>query len=372
MIDSSYSENPCLRQTLKLQELLASLAASDCEFVVIGSSALALQGWDVTPSDLDLFTYNSEVDRIRSLLDVGQDKAAWIEDGEARRVECETRLGPVDIYLDVSGDLTFDRVEKESVVIVFGREGHSVKVGSLAHVRDMRAAVGRTPVPVDSIPPAHKNETPHVIAIDGPAGAGKSTVTRALARHLGFTYLDTGAMYRSVTLAVLEQRADPDDHGEIARIADGVEIGFRGGKVYLGDRDVTAAIRSPNVTEATPHIAAFPEVRSAMVKRQRQLFTEGAYVAEGRDMGTVVAPDAPLKIYLTASPEERARRRSLETGEPVTEVLMAIEERDELDSGRKLSALKAAEDAVVIDTTGRSIDEVVEELAGLARDRGIV
>ncbi|HEY8502862.1 MAG TPA: (d)CMP kinase [Solirubrobacterales bacterium] len=357
---------------LKLRELLAGLAASDCEFVVIGSSALALQGWDVTPSDLDLFTSNGEVDRIRSLLDIERDDAVWVEDGEARRVECETHLGPVDLYLDVSGDLTYERVERDSVAVVFSGEELSVRVGSLAHVRDMRAAVGRTPVPVDAVPPAITSETPHVIAIDGPAGAGKSTVTRALARRLGFTYLDTGAMYRSVTLAVLEERADPDDREAIARIAESIEIGFQDEKVYLGDRDVTAGIRSPEVTQATPHIAAFPEVRAAMVKRQRQLFAEGAYVAEGRDTGTVVAPDAPLKIYLTASPAERARRRSLETGEPVSAVLAAIEERDRLDSGRKLSALKAAEDAVVVDTTGRSIGEVVEELAELARDRGIV
>jgi cytidylate kinase len=197
-------------------------------------------------------------------------------------------------------------------------------------------------------------------------------VTRSVARALNFTYLDTGAMYRSVTLAVLEQRADTDDRRRIGEIADSTEIDFDGERVLIGGRDVTRLIRSAEVTRATPHVAAYPEVRAAMVKRQRQLFSQGGYVAEGRDTGTVVAPDAPLKIYLTATPEERARRRSLETDEPLADVLAAIEERDRLDSVRELSALKPAEDAVVLDTTGRSIDEVVQEIVELARDRGIV
>jgi cytidylate kinase len=357
---------------LRLRDLLAALAGSDCDFVVIGSSALAIQGWDVRPSDLDLFVPPEEAPRIKALLGIDENQAEWTQDGEAQRIECETDCGPVDLYLNVSGDLTYERVAREAVAVVVGPAELAVKVGSLAHVREMRAAVGRAPVPVDAIRPAEKAGVMRVIAIDGPAGAGKSTVTRAVARNLGFTYLDTGAMYRSVTLAVLGKRADTDDKSKIAEIANSIKIDFEGEKVFVDGRDVTAMIRSSEVTKATPHIAAYPEVREAMVKQQRHLFEKGGYVAEGRDTGTVVAPEAPLKVFLTATPQERARRRSLETGEPSEDVLAAIEERDRLDSVRKLSALKPAEDAVVLDTTGRSIDEVVSEIVDLARDRGLV
>ncbi len=227
-------------------------------------------------------------------------------------------------------------------------------------------------MPSEAVPPGDRSEAPHVIAIDGPAGAGKSTVTRAVARELGFTYLDTGAMYRSVTLAVLQARADTDDVATVQRIAAEAKISFRDQRVFLGETDVTEQIRSPTVTRATAHIAAYREVREAMVAEQRRLFATGHYVAEGRDTGTVVAPDAPLKIYLTATPQERAKRRSQETGEDYEEVIAAIRERDELDSRRKLSALKAAPDAVVVDTTKRPIDDVVAEIVSLARQRAIV
>jgi len=360
------------RPDLQLRDLLVDLASSDCDFVVIGSSALAIQGWDVAPTDLDLMTCSTEIDPIKRWLGIHEDDTPWVQDGEASRLECTTDRGPVDLYLEVSGDLTYDQVARDAIAVVLGSSALSVRVGSLDHVRDMRAAVGRDAMPAGAVAPAAKQGAPKVVAIDGPAGAGKSTVTRAVARRIGFTYLDTGAMYRSVTLAVLERRADTDDANAIARIASGVDIGFRDDRVFLGDRDVTGAIRAADVTEVTPHIAAYPEVRTAMVERQRQLFTEGSFVAEGRDTGTVVAPDAPLKIYLTASPEERARRRSLETGEPLQRVLGALEERDRLDSGRRLSALKVAEDAVVLDTTGRSIETVVDEIVGLAHERGIV
>jgi cytidylate kinase len=359
-------------QDLQLRDLLADLVDSDCEFVVIGSSALAIQGWEVAPSDLDLFTRDEQVEPIKRRLGVGDGDAHWVRDGEARRLECRTDRGPVDLYLEVSGGLTYDRVAEEAVAVILGSTEISVRVGSLDHVRDMRAAVGREAVPADAVAPAAKRGVPKVVAIDGPAGAGKSTVTRAVAKRIGFTYLDTGAMYRSVTLAMLERRADTDDRRAIADIASGIDLRFEGEKVYLGDRDITDAIRSAEVTDITPHIAAYPEVRTAMVVHQRQLFDEGGFVAEGRDTGTVVAPDAPLKIYLTASPEERARRRSLETGESVESVLAAITERDRLDSARQLSALRIAEDAVVVDTTGRTVDEVVDQIVDLAHERGIV
>lgn len=361
-----------MTESLELRNLLADLAGSDCEFVVIGSSALAIQGWDVSPGDLDLLARPESVEGIKDLLSVHDEAARWVDDGAARRLECRTDRGPVDIYLEVSGKLSYESVVQESVTVLLGRDELSVRVGSLEHVRDMRAAVGRDSLPGNAIPPAAKDGAPMAIAIDGPAGAGKSTVAREVAKALGFTYLDTGAMYRSVTLAVLEARADTDDAEAIARIANGAEIEFRFERVFLDGRDVTDRIRAADVTRATPHIAAYPEVRSAMVQRQRVLFSRDKYVAEGRDTGTVVAPDAPLKVYLTASLAERAQRRAGETGELAERVLEDLQERDRLDSGRELSALRIAEDAVVIDTTGRSVQDVVDEIGALARERGIV
>jgi CMP/dCMP kinase len=356
---------------LDLKKLLASLAKSPLGFVVIGSSALAVQGWEVTPGDLDILIKEEHVDLALDILGVPGEDATWVVDGSARRLECHTRWGPVDIYVEVSGPLSYDAVAGEAATVIIG-DGIEVKVGHVSHVRDMRAAVGRDALPGGAIPPGEDRDRPKVIAIDGPAGAGKSTVTRAVAERIGFTYLDTGAMYRSVTLAVLDRRADTDDPRSIAEIARSIDLRFKDQRVCLDGRDVTEAIRSTSVTRATPHIAAYPEVRSLMVERQRQLFAEGAYVAEGRDTGTAVAPNAPLKIYLTASLEERARRRSLETGQPMSEVFEAIEGRDRLDSERQISALKTAEDAIVVDTTGRSVDEVVSEIVGLAHERGIV
>ena len=190
-----------------------------------------------------------------------------------------------------------------------------------------------------------------VIAIDGPAGAGKSTVARALAAELGFTYLDSGAMYRCVALAALRAGADLDDSEAMAAIAGGLAIGFAGERVELHGEDVSAAIREPAVTEASSRISVHPGVREAMVAGQRELIAAGRYVAEGRDIGTVVSPDSPLKVFLTASPEERARRRAAQTGETVEAVLAAQRERDARDERREHSALRAAEDAVELDTT---------------------
>ncbi|MDX6603334.1 MAG: CMP/dCMP kinase [Solirubrobacterales bacterium] len=208
-----------------------------------------------------------------------------------------------------------------------------------------------------------------VIAIDGPAGAGKSTVARALATELGFTYLDSGAMYRCVALAALRRGIDLDDGDAMARIAREVSISLDGERVELDGEDVSEEIRQPRVTEASSRASIHPGVREAMVERQRELIATGRYVAEGRDIGTVVSPDAPLKVFLTASPEERARRRAAQTGEDPEAVLAAQRERDSRDESREHSALRTAEDAVTIDTTGLSLEQVVARIESLARER---
>jgi CMP/dCMP kinase len=210
-----------------------------------------------------------------------------------------------------------------------------------------------------------------VIAIDGPAGAGKSTVARAVAGELGFTYLDSGAMYRCVALAALEQGESLDDGEGLGVLAEGLEISFDGSRVLLEERDVSREIRSPVVTAAASRVSVHPRVRAAMAGRQQHLITTGNYVAEGRDIGTVVSPDSPLKIFLTASDEERARRRAAETGEDVETVLEAQRRRDARDTEREHGALRAAEDAVELDTTGFSLDEVVARVVALARERNL-
>jgi cytidylate kinase len=210
-----------------------------------------------------------------------------------------------------------------------------------------------------------------VIAIDGPAGAGKSTVARGVAAALGLTYLDSGAMYRCVALAALRADASLEDGPALGELAGGLEIGLGDGTVLLDGRDVTGEIRSPPVTEAASRVSTHPEVRAAMVERQRQLIASGRYVAEGRDIGTVVSPDAPLKVFLTADPGERARRRAAETGEPAGAVLEAQAQRDARDRGREHGALRAAPDAVALDTTRLSLEAVVERVVALARERGL-
>jgi CMP/dCMP kinase len=210
-----------------------------------------------------------------------------------------------------------------------------------------------------------------VIAIDGPAGAGKSTVARALAARLGITYLDSGAMYRCVALAALRAAADLDDAAAVGALARRLEIGLQDGRILLDGEDVGAAIRAPEVSAAASRIAVHPEVRAGMVERQRALIAAGRYVAEGRDIGTVVSPDAPLKVFLTATGAERARRRAAETGESAADVRTAQAARDARDREREHGALRPADDAIELDTTGRSVDEVVESIADLARDRGL-
>ena len=212
-----------------------------------------------------------------------------------------------------------------------------------------------------------------LIAIDGPAGAGKSTVARALAEKLGFTYLDSGAMYRCVGLLSLDSpgqaptvlaTAAKIEFVEIGRGSDGVSTRC----VLLDGRDVSEAIRAPEVSEAASRVAADPGVREALVAKQRELIAGGDWVAEGRDIGTVVAPDAELKVYLTADRAERARRRAAELGGDQATVMAEQTLRDERDSTRAHSPLEAALGALVLDTTGMTIEQVVEHIAGLAQE----
>ena len=210
-----------------------------------------------------------------------------------------------------------------------------------------------------------------VIAIDGPAGAGKSTVARGLADELGITYLDSGAMYRCVALAVSRAAADPDDPQQAARVAAGIEIAFEGEQVLLDSEDVSMEIRSPEISELASRVSVHPGVREAMVLRQRELIAHGPFVAEGRDIGTVVSPDAPLKVFLVADGSERARRRAAESGRAVSEVLNDIAERDRRDTEREHGALRAAGDSVEVDTTSLAPGEVVERIAEIARARGL-
>jgi cytidylate kinase len=201
-----------------------------------------------------------------------------------------------------------------------------------------------------------------VVAIDGPAGAGKSSVARALAEKVGFSYLDSGAMYRAIALSLVE---DPGDAGERARDVK-IELGD---SVKLDGRDVTGKIRTPEVSEAASRIATDPRVRAALVAKQRELMKSGDWVGEGRDMGTVVAPDAELKIYLTASPEERARRRARDLNADWRTVLRDQTLRDQQDEQREHSPLRAAPDAIELDSTDRTLEDVVSQIAGLVRDR---
>ena len=198
-----------------------------------------------------------------------------------------------------------------------------------------------------------------IVAIDGPAGAGKSTVARAVAQALDFTYLDTGAMYRCVALARLR---DPQANAAALEIA-------LADSVKLNGEDVGEEIRSPAVTELASEVAAEPEVRAAMALRQQAMLAGGDWVAEGRDIGTVIAPQAELKIFLTADSTERARRRAEQTGRPLDEVLAEQQQRDRRDGDRELSPLVAAADAVQLDTTALSADEAIAEIVELATQR---
>jgi cytidylate kinase len=205
-----------------------------------------------------------------------------------------------------------------------------------------------------------------VIAIDGPAGAGKSTVGRAVAARLGLEYLDTGAMYRAVTFAALRRGIDPADTDDVASLASAVEMTLEGPSVVVDGVDATVEIRGREVTAAVSAVAANARVRSELVRRQRAWVAEhGGAVVEGRDIGSVVFPDATLKLFVTASPRVRAERRVAEIGGDVAEVEASIIERDRKDSTRSESPLTETSDAVTVDTTALSVDEVVERIVEL-------
>jgi cytidylate kinase len=210
--------------------------------------------------------------------------------------------------------------------------------------------------------------TAPVVAIDGPSGSGKSTVARGVASELGLHVLDTGAMYRSVTLAVLNARGDLHDEGVCARIVEEARIELEDATVRLDGRDVSAEIRGPEVTGAVSIVSAHPAVRRHLVARQQAWVEEhGGGVVEGRDIGTVVFPAATVKVFLTASEEERANRRhrdetAADRATEVAEVAASLARRDAIDSSRAASPLRAAADAIVVDTTGRAVAEIVDEI----------
>ncbi|HXW79580.1 MAG TPA: (d)CMP kinase [Acidimicrobiales bacterium] len=212
----------------------------------------------------------------------------------------------------------------------------------------------------------------NVIAIDGPAGSGKSTVARAVASRLGMPYLDTGAMYRAVAFSAIRQGVDPEDNAQVAELALDMRLEVAD-RVTVDDVDATIEIRSPEVTRAVSVVAANPEVRKELVRRQREWADkEGSGVVEGRDIGTVVFPEAPVKVYMTASDEERAQRRSQELLDMhYDEVAADIARRDHIDSTRQHAPLSVAPDAVVVDTTTSTVDEVVELVLALAAKAGL-
>ena len=209
-----------------------------------------------------------------------------------------------------------------------------------------------------------------VVAIDGPSGVGKSTVSRAVAAALGVPHLDTGAYYRLATLVTLRSGGNPADPAAVLRVLDGIDIDFAGGRLRVDGSDVSAELRSPEVTAAVSVVAAHTEVRAAVVELQRDWVARhgGDAVVEGRDIGTVVFPEAPIKVFLTADPDVRARRRAADPeaeGHTVEGILEQIARRDQADSSRETSPLRAADDAVTIDTSELSIADVVRQILDL-------
>jgi cytidylate kinase len=214
-----------------------------------------------------------------------------------------------------------------------------------------------------------------IVAIDGPAGAGKSTVARAVARAVGFDYLDTGAMYRAAALAVLNRGVSPADEPAVAELVRSASIGFADGRVMLDGADVSDRIRAADVTAIVSTVAANEGVRNVLGERQRELARQRDVVMEGRDIGSVVVPDAEVKIFLTASIEERARRRAAQLGRPIeaaesAAMKTAIAERDERDATRAVAPLVKPRAAVVVDSTNMDEAEVVERIVELVKARG--
>lgn len=220
-----------------------------------------------------------------------------------------------------------------------------------------------------------------IVAIDGPSGAGKSTVAKAVAKELGFSCLDTGAMYRSIAWRALQDGVAFDDEEGLGAIARTYDIAFghvEGDpvprRVFIGDDEVTDAIRTAEIDRAVSPVSAVPAVRAALLDQQRRIGNAGNYVVEGRDIGTVVFPDAAVKVFLTASDEERAHRRVRQNVDrgigsiDYEEVLADLRRRDEADASRETAPLRAAEDAVQMDSTGRYIEEVIEDICALARE----
>ncbi len=214
-----------------------------------------------------------------------------------------------------------------------------------------------------------------VVTVDGPAGVGKSTIARAVARELGVPHLDTGAFYRAVTLAVVRSGVDRSDAGAVLAVADAARLDYADGVMFLDDEDVTEAVRAPKVVALVSAVSAFPEVRLGVVRQQREWVERrgGRAVVEGRDIGTVVFPDAPVKVYLVADAAERARRRARDpesAGQTVADIERGLRARDEADSTREASPLRPAEDAVTIDTTNLRVEEVVAVVLGLVAEAG--
>lgn len=216
------------------------------------------------------------------------------------------------------------------------------------------------------------------VAIDGPGGAGKSTMAKGLARECGLNYVDTGAMYRTVGLAVRRAGLDPSDAGAVSALLPELCLGIRymDGEqhMFLNEEDVTGFLRTPEASAASSAVSALPAVRAFLLKTQRDLARECSVVMDGRDIGTVVLPEADLKIFLTASAEERARRRTLElerngTPQPYEQVLAEMNQRDERDTTRAAAPLRPAEDAVLLDTTSMTEEEVLEKLRQLVEER---
>ncbi|MBM4278888.1 MAG: (d)CMP kinase [Deltaproteobacteria bacterium] len=217
-----------------------------------------------------------------------------------------------------------------------------------------------------------------IIAIDGPSGAGKSTVGKSLAKRLGYLYIDTGAMYRAVALKMKERTIEPKDEMALSRLVSSIQISFVAGgevnRILCDGEEITHAIRSPEISRFASDISKNRIVREALVRMQREMGKEGGVVLEGRDIGTVVFPDADLKFYLDADPEERGRRRFREFSEKGVEVdfketLKEVVERDQNDMNRSLSPLRRADDAIRIDSTCRSVDEIVEEMCRIVAEK---